>query len=73
MCYDSKARVRAISSAVELLPYKQAVTGSNPVSPINFKDAFYWDLSGMFRLLFSQNIVDDNLLPSNNQMLLLFL
>jgi hypothetical protein len=27
--------MKAISSAVEHLPYKQRVTGSNPVSPIS--------------------------------------
>ncbi|CBR26944.1 hypothetical protein S-PM2d248 [Synechococcus phage S-PM2] len=33
ICHN-KYIVRAINSAVEFLPYKQAVTGSNPVSPI---------------------------------------
>jgi hypothetical protein len=35
LCYpDLGKEKRAISSAVERLPYKQDVTGSNPVSPI---------------------------------------
>lgn len=35
--------VGAISSVVELLPYKQAVTGSSPVSPIvHLTDQALW-------------------------------
>jgi hypothetical protein len=32
--YNIIKNMKAISSAVEHLPYKQRVTGSNPVSPI---------------------------------------
>ena len=31
-------KTRAISSVVERLPYKQDVTGSSPVSPIDFRN-----------------------------------
>jgi hypothetical protein len=37
-CYDIFIKIikRAVSSAVERLPYKQVVTGSNPVPPNAF-------------------------------------
>ena len=39
---SGRMRLRAISSAVEHLPYKEIVTGSIPVSPILQARSYHW-------------------------------
>ena len=62
--------MRAISSAgSEHLPYKQGVTGSNPVSPTKPQlRLFFWAISsvGLERLLDRQEVTGSNpVLPTN--------
>ena len=62
--------MRAISSAgSEHLPYKQGVTGSNPVSPTKPQlRLFFWAISsvGLERLLDRQEVTSSNLvLPTS--------
>ena len=63
--------MRAISSAgSEHLPYKQGVTGSNPVSPTQslMRGFFFWAISsvGLERLLDRQEVTGSNpVLPTN--------
>ena len=55
--------MRAISSAgSEHLPYKQGVTGSNPVSPTSLTRGFFWAISsvGLERLLDRQEVTGSN-------------
>ena len=56
--------MRAISSAgSEHLPYKQGVTGSNPVSPTKpHQRLFFWAISsvGLERLLDRQEVTGSN-------------
>ena len=52
-----KILIRVVSSAVERLPYKQRVTGSNPVLPIKksyFEFLFFRSIP--LNLIFSQPI-----------------
>tara|TARA_A100001388_G_scaffold232554_1_gene185230 strand:- start:59 stop:286 length:228 start_codon:yes stop_codon:yes gene_type:complete len=63
--------MRAISSAgSEHLPYKQGVTGSNPVSPTKpHQRLFFWAISsvGLERLLDRQEVTGSNpVLPTKN-------
>ncbi len=65
-----QTKIWAISSAgSEHLPYKQGVTGSNPVSPTKpHKRLFFWAISsvGLERLLDRQEVTSSNLvLPTS--------
>ncbi len=44
-CWKQQLYIWGLSSAGEHLPYKQRVTGSSPVGPINFADLAQWQSS----------------------------